>query len=225
MQKTMRVHNALLEYYGKPEQKVQRDPLSELVLTILTQNTSDVNSHRAYRRLKKRFPTWDQVREADEEELIEAIRVGGLANVKAPRIQAILDLLFEERGELSLSFLEEMPLEDAREYLLALPGVGPKTAACVLLFSLHRPALPVDTHVHRVSLRLGLVPEGTSAAKAHNLLEEKIPPELYYPFHLNMIEHGRTLCRSQNPLCEECPLQEICFYFRDEQQFAEALDE
>lgn len=222
MQKALEIHRLLLRHYGEPERKTQRDPLSELIVTILSQNTADVNSHRAYRRLKERFPTWEQARQADEEEVADAIRVGGLANIKAPRIQNILDMLCEERGELSLDFLAAMPLEEARDYLLALPGVGPKTAACVLLFSLHRPALPVDTHVHRVSLRLGLVPAGTRAARAHSLLEEQLPPKLYYPFHLNVIEHGRTLCHARNPLCEECPLQERCLYFSKEEQFAES---
>jgi endonuclease III len=208
----MEVHNRLLAYYGEPQRKPQRPPLDELVLTILSQNTNDSNSGRAWEMLRSRFPNWRTVCEADVEEVAEAIRVGGLANIKAPRIQGILDHLREERGELDMSFLHDMSVEEAREYLLDLPGVGQKTAACVLLFSLHKPAMPVDTHVHRVSLRLGLVPAKTSAEKAHQALEALLSPDTYYPVHLNMIRHGRTLCTARNPQCDVCPLSDICAY-------------
>lgn len=208
----MEVHERLLAHYGEPQQKPQRPPLDELVLTILSQNTNDSNSGRAWETLRSRFPNWKAVYEADVEEVAEAIRVGGLANTKAPRIQGILDHLREERGELDMSFLHDMSVDEAREYLLDLPGVGQKTAACVLLFSLHKPAMPVDTHVHRVSLRLELVPVKTSAEKAHQALEALLPAEIYYPFHLNMIRHGRTLCTARDPQCDACPLSDICPY-------------
>jgi endonuclease III len=208
----MEVHHRLLAYYGEPQQKPQRPPLDELVLTILSQNTNDSNSGRAWETLRSRFSNWKAVCEADVEEVAEAIRVGGLANIKAPRIQGILDHLREERGELDMAFLHDMSVDEAREYLLDLPGVGQKTAACVLLFSLHKPAMPVDTHVHRVSLRLGLVPAKTSAEKAHQALEALLPADAYYPFHLNMIRHGRTLCTARNPQCDVCPLSDICAY-------------
>jgi endonuclease-3 len=208
--KTGWVHERLLAHYGEPERKVRRDPLSELVLTILSQNTSDTNSGRAYRSLRERYAGWQDVLAAPAEELAEAIRVGGLANVKAPRIRSILGQLCEERGELDLGFLEDLSVEQARAYLLDLPGVGPKTAACVLLFSLDLPALPVDTHVHRVALRVGLIPRSASAERAHTLLESLMPPEAYYPFHLLMIRHGRTLCKASSPLCAQCPLAERC---------------
>jgi endonuclease-3 len=203
---------ALRGYYGEPALKERRDPLSELVMTILSQNTNDTNSGRAYASLRQRFPSWQAVLAADGQDLAEAIRVGGLANVKAPRIQQILRRVRDERGALSLDFLDAMTVAEAREYLLTLPGVGPKTAACVLLFSLHKPALPVDTHVHRVSQRLGLTPLKTSAEKAHELLEALVPADLYYPFHLLLIEHGRSLCHARRPACGRCPVSTYCDY-------------
>lgn len=212
--KTHWVHRELLTYYGEPERKTRRDPLSELVLTILSQNTSDANSGRAYRSLTQRYASWEELLAASTDEVADAIRVGGLANVKAPRIQSILQQLRDERGQLDLDFLEEMPLAEARSYLLRLHGVGPKTAACVLLFSLERPALPVDTHVHRVALRVGLIPESASAEKAHTLLEALLPAQDYYAFHLLMIRHGRTLCKASSPLCDQCPLAGRCDHVR-----------
>ena len=168
--KTLETHERLLEYYGEPAPKERRDPLSELVVTILSQNTADVNTARAYRALRERFSSWEEVLAAPVDELEDAIRVAGLANTKAPRIHRILADLHEERGSLNLGFLDTMSTEKAREYLTALHGVGPKTAACVLLFSLHKPALPVDTHVHRVSRRVGLVPQKATPEKAGELV-------------------------------------------------------
>ncbi|MFO7697289.1 MAG: endonuclease III [Anaerolineae bacterium] len=204
------VYERLLGYYGEPALKVQKPPLDELIQTILSQNTSDANSDRAYASLRRAYPTWESVRAADTKALAEAIRVGGLGRIKAPRIQQIIAHLEQERGSATLDFLDEMPLDEARAYLLSLPGVGPKTAACVLLFSLHKPALPVDTHVYRVSQRLGLIGEKVNAEQAHTLLETLIPPELYYPFHLLLIQHGRTLCSAQRPQCGACPLADLC---------------
>lgn len=202
----------LLAHYGAPALKERLDPLSELMLTILSQNTSDVNSGRAYAALRQRYPTWEAVLAAPAAALAEAIRPGGLANVKAPRMQRILANLARERGSLSLDFLAHLPVDEARAYLLSLDGVGPKTAACVLLFALGMAAMPVDTHVHRVALRLGLVPPTTSAEKAHQVLEALLPAEDYYPFHLLMIQHGRTLCKAQSPRCDLCPLADQCNY-------------
>lgn len=215
-ERALRVHALLRAHYGEPEHKPQRPPLDELVLTILSQNTSDTNSGRAWEMLRERFGSWREVAQADTAEVEEAIRVGGLAGVKAPRIQAIIRQLIEERGEASLDHLHDMPVDEARAYLTALPGVGPKTAACVLLFSLQMPALPVDTHVHRLALRLGLAPAKTTAEKTHTLLEELLPQELYYPFHLLLIQHGRTLCKAQRPLCDACPLTELCPYYAEQ---------
>jgi endonuclease-3 len=221
-ERVLAFHEKLCGYYGEPQRKKQRDPLDELVVTILSQNTADVNSSRAYESLRERFPDWEQVLAADTDEVAEAIRIGGLANIKAGRIQRILEKLQEERGELSLKFLEEKQVEEARDYLLSLHGVGPKTAACVLLFSLHKPAFPVDTHVHRVTQRLGLIPEDASRKKTHTLLEEIVPPDIYYPLHLNLIQHGRTLCASRDPQCYNCPLAEDCDYARAHPERLEA---
>jgi endonuclease-3 len=196
--------------YGEPVWRPHGDPMTELVLTILSQNTSDTNSGRAFMRLKQRFPAWEAVMEAPVSELEEAIAVGGLAKQKAPRIKASLRAVYAARGAWDLEFLRDLPLEEAKAWLRALNGVGPKTAACVLMFALGRPALPVDTHVHRVAQRLGLVPAKASAEKAHDILEAMLAPEEIYPFHISLIKHGRRLCRAQRPLCGECPLLAGC---------------
>ncbi|MBC7263128.1 MAG: endonuclease III [Chloroflexi bacterium] len=213
-QKALRIHELLIEEYGPRKQKHrQLDPLSELVYTILSQNTADVNTERTVRQLRERFPTWEAVRDAPAEEVIDAIRLGGLAEQKGPRIQAILRQITEERGELNLDFLAGMSVDDARAWLVRLVGVGPKTAAIVLLFSLDKPAFPVDTHVHRLSQRLGLVPPKTGAGKTGLLLEQMMPPETYYPFHVNLIAHGRRVCKARRPRCEICRLADLCDHF------------
>ncbi len=188
-------------------------PLDELVSTILSQNTSDAHRDRAFEQLRRQFPSWEQVRDAPVEQVIEAIRPAGLANQKGPRIQKALRQISAERQELSLDFLADMPLEEARGWLMKMEGVGPKTAAIVLLFSLGRAAFPVDTHVHRVSRRLGLIGPQVSAEKAHTLLEEMIPPAEYYALHLNLIRHGRQMCRARNPQCAACVLNDVCDYY------------
>ena len=196
--------------YGTPSPPPHRDPLAELVLTVLSQNTSDVNSGRAFARLLAAFPDWQAVMRTDVRAVEEAIRPGGLAPSKAPRIQAMLREVWARRGALDLSFLQDMPMEEARAWLHSLPGVGPKTAACVLLFSLGQPALPVDTHVLRVAKRLGLVPQKASAEQAHHLLEGLLEPEEVYPFHINLIKHGRRTCLAQRPRCPTCALRHGC---------------
>lgn len=206
------VHQQLLGSYGLPALKEKQDPLSELIQTILSQNTSDRNTARSFAELRCRFPTWEQVMAAETVEIENAIRVGGLARIKAPRIKAILEQLYAENGRLDLSMLAEMPVDDARAYLTRLHGVGNKTAACVLLFSLGKPALPVDTHVHRVSLRIGIVPPKTTAEETQRLLESSLPESFYYPFHLNMIRHGRECCSAAKPRCGVCPLKSRCEY-------------
>ena len=198
--------------YGIPQWRPSRDPLSELIGAILSQNTSDVNSHRAFDSLISTFGSWDTVAEASSDEIATAIACGGLSRIKAPRIKAILEEILNDHGSLDLGFLDELPLPEARAWLQALPGVGPKTASCVLLFSLGRPALPVDTHVYRVSRRLGLIDSGVSPARAHQLLEELVPAEAIYQFHLNMLAHGRGVCRAQRPRCHECVFGEGCFH-------------
>jgi len=207
--KAIAVHQLLIEAYGERKWH-PRHPLNVLISTILSQNTSDVNRDRAWKRLKRGFSTWEEVLEADVDDIAEAIRPGGLAEMKAPRIKDILRIIKMERGELSLDFLKEMGVEEARGWLMSLKGVGPKTASIVLLFAFGKPAFPVDTHVHRVSLRLGLIPAGTSREKAHKILEELLPPEVYYTFHLNMVTHGREVCKAQNPRCEICVLGGLC---------------
>ena len=210
--KILHVHDLLLSEYGDHSWH-PRDPVASLVSTILSQNTNDVNRDRAFERLREALPTWEAVRDAPLGELIEAIRPAGLGPTKAPRIQEALRRITEERGTIEIGFLGEIALEEARAWLLNIPGVGPKTAAIVLLFALGMPAFPVDTHIHRVTRRLGLIPEKTNREKAHTLLEALVPPELYYPFHINLIEHGRATCHARNPKCARCILQDHCAYF------------
>lgn len=198
--------------YGWPVWRPHGDALSELILTVLSQNTSDANSGRAFMRLRSKFPTWEALIEAPVAEIETAITVGGLARVKAPRIKAILTEVRKRRGSFDLSFLRQMPLTEAREWLCSLPGVGPKTAACVLMFALGLPAMPVDTHVHRVAQRLGLLPAGVRAGDAHEILEPLLDPEQVYPLHVLLIRHGRRLCRARRPLCSQCPLLDGCPY-------------
>jgi len=202
---------ALLQVqWGTIARKPALGPLDELILTILSQNTSDTNSGRAFARLRLRFPTWEALLGAHPREIEEAIQVGGLARIKAPRIKAILEEVWRRLGSFDLAFLKEMPLAEAKAWLRSLPGVGPKTAACVLMFALGMPALPVDTHVYRVARRLGLVSAQTGAEKAHELLESMLAPEEVYPFHMSLIRHGRRICRAQRPLCAQCPLAPRC---------------
>ena len=196
--------------YGRPRSRPHRDATAELVLTVLSQNTSDTNSGRAFDRLVGTFPDWQAVINADVRRLEETIQPGGLAPTKAPRIQAMLAEVWRRRDSFDLSFLAELPLEEARAWLRGLPGVGPKTAACVLLFSLGQPALPVDTHVHRVAQRLGLVPSKASAEKSHDLLEARLEPEEVYPFHIALVTHGRRTCMAQRPRCPSCVLRHGC---------------
>ncbi len=208
----LRAHRALRDEYGdRPWHP--RDPVATLVSTIISQNTNDTNRDRAFERLRERIPTWDQVRDAPEEAVVDAIRPAGLAPTKAPRIQGALRRITAEEGKISLDFLRDMSTEEARDWLTQLPGVGPKTAAIVLCFALGKPAFPVDTHVHRVTERLGLIPAGTSREKAHELLEDIVPEDIYYAFHLNLIAHGRAICHSRGPECEQCVLRDACDYY------------
>ena len=213
--KVRAIHKILLKAYGEPERS-PLDAVSELVCTILSQNTNDVNRDRAYTALCARFPTWEQVRDAPTKQVVAAIRPAGLANQKGPRIQKVLRRIAELNPghPLNIDFLADLPVDEAKQWLMSLDGVGPKTAAIVLLFSLNRPAFPVDTHVHRVTTRLGLIPEGTTAEKAHTLLEASVPSNWYYAFHLNLIAHGRAVCKAQRPKCEICLLQKHCEYFK-----------
>lgn len=203
------VDERLEEAYGSPT-KARRDPLDELVLTILSQNTSDTNRDRAWERLRSRFSGWEEVRRADREALEEAIRPGGLAGQKAAAIQDLLDRLHEDRGEVALDHLASMDDDEAMDYLTDFRRVGTKTAACVLAFSLRRPVIPVDTHVDRVSRRLGLVPEGGGASAAHRVLNREVPPDRRLPLHLLLIRHGRATCTARGPDCGGCCLADLC---------------
>ena len=209
-ERSLDVHNRLLEFYGYPEWRNPLPPLEELVSTILSQNTNDVNRDRAYDALVAKFSDWAEVRDADAEEVMDAIRPAGLANQKGPRIQSVLKAITEERGNLNLDFLKEYSAADAKKWLTKFKGVGPKTAAIVLQFSLDIPAFPVDTHVHRITGRVGLRPEKMSADKAHDHFEGLLPPETYYPAHLNIIRLGREICHARTPKCGQCPLQSMC---------------
>ena len=211
-QRALEIHKTLLTAFGEP---IWRNPLpaiDELVSTILSQNTNDVNRDRAFDALLAKFPTWEAVRDAEEKDVVDAIRPAGLANQKGPRIQQVLKEITKERGALDLQFLADMPLEEARTWLTKFNGVGPKTAAIVLCFSLCRPAFPVDTHVYRVTGRLGLRPEKMTVEQAHPHLEAVFPPETYYAAHLNIIRLGREVCNARKPLCPQCPVKHLCEY-------------
>ena len=216
-----RVYELLVATYGEPKNVPDCDPLGGLVGTILSQHTSDVNSERAYQQLVATFPTWEEVRDAPTHAVATAIRSGGLANIKAPRIQDALLTLTERQqaqgGTKSLAEylydeLTKRTSEEAWSYLRSIPGVGPKTAACVLMFNLNQPVIPIDTHVLRVSRRLGLIGSKVNADQAHTLIGKITPPEWVYPLHVNLIRHGRQICHAQRPACTACPLYSECAY-------------
>jgi endonuclease-3 len=212
--RALAVHQRLLDFYGYPVWRNPLPPLDELVSTILSQNTNDVNRDVAFFALKAKFPTWEAVRDAPVRSILSAIRVAGLGNQKAPRIKAVLRSITQERGELSLEFLRELPAEEARQWLMRFNGVGPKTAAIVLQFSLDKPAFPVDTHVYRVTGRIGLRPSKMNVEKAHTYFEELLPPDTFYAAHLNIIRLGREICLARKPNCPACPLTELCDYYK-----------
>jgi endonuclease-3 len=204
------VYQRLFDFYGLPEWRIALSPMDELVSTILSQNTNDRNRDVAFNRLKEAFPTWEDVRDADVARVMDCIRPAGLANQKGPRIQKVLQEITAERGNLDLSFLKSMSDKDAHAWLTHFNGVGPKTAAIVLQFSLDTPAFPVDTHIYRVSGRLGLRPEKMTVEQAHPHLASLFDPATYGPAHLNIIRLGREICQARKPNCNRCPLNEIC---------------
>ncbi len=213
----LEVHRRLKAVYGEPSWRTPLPILDELVSTILSQNTNDVNRDRAFTRLKKHFSTWEQVRDARLKDVVEAIRSAGLANQKGPRIQNILQAITAERGSLDVEFLRDLSSEDAWDWLNKFKGVGPKTTSIVLLFSLGKPAFPVDTHIQRVTGRIGLRPEKMSNEKAHQYLTEIFPPETYAAAHLNLIRLGREICHPRNPECVKCVLNSICDFYQKSQ--------
>lgn len=205
------MHRRLAARFGPLDPPRKLEPLEELILTVLSQNTSDVNRDRAFAAMRARYPTWEALAAASAHELEEAIRPGGLSKIKARRILGILDeIRAREGGSLDLSWMHVASTRRVAAYLLSLPGVGPKTVACVLAFSLGRPALPVDTHVYRVALRLGFFGPETDPVRAHVVMEKLVPSRLRLPMHVGMIRHGRAICRAGRPACEVCPLQDLC---------------
>jgi endonuclease-3 len=201
--------------YGVPVCESGLDPLDVLIETILSQSTTNVNSGRAFESLKRRFPTWEQARRARVTSIETAIKSGGLARQKSVRIKNLLNEIYERRGSLDLSFLRTAPLDEAEQFLASFKGVGPKTVACTLLFSYGRPAFPIDTHIFRIARRLGVIAEKCSDEEAHRQMAKLIPEERYFEVHINLIRHGRKICRPSAPLCEQCCLIDYCHYYED----------
>ena len=214
-EKAQAVYLRLAEAFGVPEWDTLTPPLDELINTILSQNTNDRNRDVAYNNLRASFPSWEAVRDAAPESVINTIRPAGLANQKGPRIQAVLQQITQERGALNLDFLFDMPAEEAFAWLKHFNGVGPKTASIVLQFSLSKPAFPVDTHVYRVSGRIGLRPAKMSVEQTHEFLARLFQPEQYGSGHLNLIRLGREICHARNPQCPICPVNELCDYYHN----------
>ncbi len=213
IEKARGVHRRLLAFYGRPNWRLALSPLDELVSTILSQNTNDRNRDAAFNNLQRRYPTWEAVRDAPLSGVIDAIRTAGLANQKGARIQAVLQEISRERGSLDMDFLHSLPDEEARAWLVKFKGVGPKTTAIVLQFALNKPAFPVDTHVYRVTGRVGLRPARMTVEQAHVHLARLFEPQDYGADHLNIIRLGRELCHPRNPECDRCPLNDICDYY------------
>lgn len=208
------VYEQLHERYGSLLWHRTQDGMDELVSCILSQNTNDTNRDRAFAALKEAYPTWEAVASAPTEALIAVLRPAGLANQKGPRIQKVLETIFQQQGAYTIDFLNDLPLDEAKAWLTSLDGVGPKTAAIVLCFAYGRPAFPVDTHVHRVGMRIGLLPPKITADHAHPVMEAIVPPEHHYDFHIYLIQLGRDLCQARKPFCERCPLTAHCDYFQ-----------
>ena len=210
-EKIRQIRHRLMAAFGKPEWRDPLPPVDELVSTILSQNTNDVNRDVAFEKLRDTFPDWESVMNAPAAEVIEAIRTAGLANQKGPRIQgALQEIAAYTDGEIDLSFLQDLPTEEARQWLMNVKGVGPKTAAIVLLFSMGIPAFPVDTHIYRLTGRIGLRPANLNVEKTHTYLEERIPEDAFYDLHLNLIRLGREVCGARKWHCYRCPIKDLC---------------
>lgn len=213
-QKAQAIYTRLAHHFGEPIWQPGADPVDELIGTILSANTNDINSGRAFDQLKAAFgDDWEAVRQAPLDAIKAAIRPAGMYNQKAPNIVATLNKLYHDRGEYNLDFLAHIPVADALAYLTTFPGVGHKTASIVLLFCFNQGAFPVDTHIQRISQRVGISSRRAGAEQLKAIWESLLPPHIYYPLHLNLIRHGREICRAQRPRCEECPLQSLCDFF------------
>lgn len=213
--RTTAVYEVLLDEYGRPTWSGPSDPFEALVRTIIAQHTSSPNKERALAQLRERFPIWDMLADAPLIEIVDALYSAGLANQKAKRLQALTRQILDERGDLDLTFLDEMPLEAARTWLSDLPGVGPLTASLVLLFACGRPALPVNTGLHRCAQRIGMIPPNVGARRAHRILQAHIDADEVYAFHVNMVRHSRKICRSSRPRCGDCVVAMYCDYVHD----------
>ena len=223
-EKTKITYDRLVELHGPVPLKPRREPMHELISTMLSHRTTQANEALAFQRMWDRFGSWEAIRDAPLDELIEAIEPSNYPETKAPRIQEALRQIIAERGEPSIDFLRDLPAGEGLAWLMKLPGVGIKTASLVLLFCFSKPVLPVDTHVHRVTRRLGLIDPKTTAERAHVELEAIVPPDEYYPAHLNLIRHGREICHARRPRCEICPLAPHCDYFQGQLQAAKSSD-
>lgn len=208
--KIREINKKLKDYYGAPPEPADHSDIDYLVETILSQNTNDINRDKAFKNLKETYDTWEEVENADREELTDTIRIAGLGPTKAERIQESLRIVREDQGKYNLDFINDLTIDEGKKWLTDIPGIGPKTAAIILCFYFKKPVMPVDTHVHRVSKRLDLIPESASRTKAHTLLEDRVPDDIKYEFHRLLIEHGRKHCKAQNPTCEEGPLCDMC---------------
>jgi len=219
------LYDRLVDEYGEPVWRSHGSAMDELVLTMLSANTNDVNSGRAFKRLMATFDAdWEAIRTAPLDEIKTAIREAGMYNQKAPNIVKTLTMIKEERGEYRLDFVAEMPAAEAAEYLTRFPGVGHKTASIVLLFCFNGAAFPVDTHVQRISRRVGICGHKTGAAKVKQIWEDLLPPQTYYALHVNLIQHGRRTCDARTPQCEGCCLQDICDYWLQQGDWAQGRE-
>ena len=212
-----KVDTRLKKIYGEPKRR-GGDAVGQLVGTILSQATTDTQTERSYENLRRRFPTWEQVRAARTSDIARELRGSGLSNQKAPRIKAALQHITRECGTLNLNFLKRMPVNEARRWLMQIQGVGPKTASIVLLFTFGMPAFPLDTHIFRIAKRLGWLPSRITDEKAHEIMSDTIPPDIFYRLHVNLIRFGREICIARTPRCEICPLTELCEYYRQAHQ-------
>ncbi len=204
------IRERLAAAHGPRPWRRHHDPLAELVTTILSQSTSDANQFRAFDALRERFPTWRAVAAAPTARVADTVRMAGLADRKAPRIQAVIRWAESHPRGADLEWLGDLPVGEAIAELVTLPGIGHKTAACVLCFSFNRPVLPVDTHVHRIALRTHMVPAGTDPRRTQERLSRRTPDGCHYPVHMQLIAHGRAVCRAREPRCDSCVLQELC---------------